>query len=123
VSSIIDQFNNQSHHLGRTFAIMALLTAVLGGGAPDMLCSAVHHASPLGENGPDVLTDERLPFAALAEARLQATQRYPPVLIRRLPDRVVPNLACSVTDSLATPHRAAKLVSRVRGRAFMSAKV
>jgi hypothetical protein len=29
-----------------TFAIMALLTAVLGGGAPDMLCSAVHHASP-----------------------------------------------------------------------------
>lgn len=31
-----------------TFAIMALLTAVLGGSAPDMLCSAVHHASPLG---------------------------------------------------------------------------
>jgi hypothetical protein len=31
-----------------TFAIMALLTAVPGGSAPDMLCSAVHHASPLG---------------------------------------------------------------------------
>jgi hypothetical protein len=30
-----------------TFAIMALLTGVLGGGAPDMLCSAMH-ASPLG---------------------------------------------------------------------------
>jgi len=30
-----------------TFAIMALLTSVLGGGAPDMLCSAVQHASPL----------------------------------------------------------------------------
>jgi hypothetical protein len=30
-----------------TFAIMALLTAVLGGGAPDMLCSAAHEASPL----------------------------------------------------------------------------
>jgi hypothetical protein len=30
-----------------TFAIMALLTAVLDGGAPDMLCSAMQHASPL----------------------------------------------------------------------------
>ena len=30
-----------------TFAIMALLTAVLGGGAPDMLCSAMQHGSPL----------------------------------------------------------------------------
>ena len=31
-----------------TFAIMALLTAVLGGGSPDMFCSAAHEASPLG---------------------------------------------------------------------------
>jgi hypothetical protein len=31
-----------------TFAIMALLTVVLGGGAPDMLCSAMPHGSPLG---------------------------------------------------------------------------
>ena len=30
-----------------TFAIMALLTGVLGGGPPDMLCSAGHDASPL----------------------------------------------------------------------------
>ena len=30
-----------------TFAIMALLTGVLGGGAPDVLCSAAHDASPL----------------------------------------------------------------------------
>jgi hypothetical protein len=30
-----------------TFAIMALLTGVLGGGPPDMLCSAAHDASPL----------------------------------------------------------------------------
>jgi hypothetical protein len=30
-----------------TFAIMALLTGVLGGGPPDMLCSAAQHASPL----------------------------------------------------------------------------
>jgi hypothetical protein len=30
-----------------TFAIMALLTGVLGGGPPDMLCAAEHDASPL----------------------------------------------------------------------------
>jgi hypothetical protein len=30
-----------------TFATMALLTAVLDGGAPDVLCSAMQHASPL----------------------------------------------------------------------------
>jgi hypothetical protein len=31
-----------------TFAIMALLTSVFGGGAPDLLCSTAHNASPLG---------------------------------------------------------------------------
>src|SRR5712671_4172073 len=30
-----------------TFTIMALLTSVLGGGPPDMFCSAAHEASPL----------------------------------------------------------------------------
>jgi hypothetical protein len=30
-----------------TFAVMALLTGVLAGGAPDMLCSAAQDASPL----------------------------------------------------------------------------
>ena len=30
-----------------TFALMALLTGVLGGGPMDMLCSTVHGASPL----------------------------------------------------------------------------
>ena len=30
-----------------TFAIMALFTGVIGGGAPDMLCSAGQDASPL----------------------------------------------------------------------------
>ncbi|HWO73414.1 MAG TPA: hypothetical protein VNN21_07635 [Dehalococcoidia bacterium] len=29
------------------FATMALLTAVLGGGQPDILCSGANHASPL----------------------------------------------------------------------------
>jgi hypothetical protein len=31
-----------------TFAIMALLTGVLGGGSREILCSAMHDASPLG---------------------------------------------------------------------------
>jgi hypothetical protein len=31
-----------------TFAIMALVTAALGSGTSDMLCSAMHHMSPLG---------------------------------------------------------------------------
>jgi hypothetical protein len=30
-----------------TFAIMALLTGALGGGRPDILCSAAGHTSPL----------------------------------------------------------------------------
>ncbi|RDJ24287.1 hypothetical protein DWF00_02915 [Bosea caraganae] len=30
-----------------TFAIMALLTAMFGRGQPDILCSAMHDASPL----------------------------------------------------------------------------
>lgn len=30
-----------------TFAIMALVTGILGGGQPDILCSAADHASPL----------------------------------------------------------------------------
>ena len=34
-----------------TFAIMALLTCVFGGGAPDMFCSAAH-AFPLGGMAP-----------------------------------------------------------------------
>ena len=51
---------DESHHAGArgiadwlclaaapTFAVMALLTAVFGGGAPDVLCSA-GGASPLG---------------------------------------------------------------------------
>jgi hypothetical protein len=35
-----------------TFAIMALLAALPGGGAPDMLCSAMAHGSPLGGMAP-----------------------------------------------------------------------
>jgi hypothetical protein len=56
-SGAIHHKSGQAHLLGAadwlclaaapTFAIMALLTAALGGGAPDMLCSAAHEASPL----------------------------------------------------------------------------
>ena len=35
-----------------TFAIMALLTGVLGGGSPDMICSAAQDASPLSGMAP-----------------------------------------------------------------------
>jgi hypothetical protein len=35
-----------------TFAIMALLTGVLGGGPPDLLCSAAQDASPLSGMAP-----------------------------------------------------------------------
>jgi hypothetical protein len=31
-----------------TFVVMALLTAVQSSGQPEIFCSAVHHASPLG---------------------------------------------------------------------------
>jgi hypothetical protein len=51
------QESSQVHALGAadwlclaaapTFALMALLTSVLGGGPPDMLCSIAHEASPL----------------------------------------------------------------------------
>jgi hypothetical protein len=34
-----------------TFALMALLTVALGGGQPEMLCTAAHGASPLGGMG------------------------------------------------------------------------
>lgn len=30
-----------------SFAVMALLTGMLGPGAPELLCSSAHHASPL----------------------------------------------------------------------------
>ncbi len=51
-----------------TFAIMALLTGVLGGGIAgyDLLCRARRVTTE--RNGPDVPADERLPLGALAEA-------------------------------------------------------
>jgi hypothetical protein len=66
-----------------TFAFMAALTAILGGGGHEMLCSA----ATAQWNDPDVLADGRLPFGALAEARLQMAKRCLPILIQRSPDR------------------------------------
>jgi hypothetical protein len=43
-----------------TFAIMALLTGVLGGGRPDMLCSAAQDASALSGMVPMYLLIRRL---------------------------------------------------------------
>ena len=64
-----------------TFAIMALITDVLGGGqyGHDVL----EHAGWLAveRHGPDVPADERLPRGALAEADLQPTPAYSPVLM------------------------------------------
>ena len=53
-----------------TFATMALLTWVLGGGSADALCS-IAGTSPLSGNGPDVPADECVPHCALAEADVQ----------------------------------------------------
>src|SRR5208337_3424121 len=67
-----------------TFAIMALMTGVLGGGPGGYALLGRAWVSA-ERNGPDVLADERLSFGALAEAGLRPTQRCPPVVIRRSP--------------------------------------
>ena len=62
-----------------TFAVMALLTGVLGGGQQEYVlrCASCVTAR---RNGLDVHADERLPFGALAEADLQPANRCSPVL-------------------------------------------
>src|SRR6266480_1525312 len=47
-------------------------------------------------NDPDVLADERLPFAALAESNLQSTKRRPPALAALACVRASAVLPCSV---------------------------
>ena len=69
-----------------SFAIMALLTGVLGGGAPDMLCSAAQDASPLSGMVPMYLLMSAFHSAPWLKL-VSATKRCPPVLIRRANDR------------------------------------
>jgi hypothetical protein len=64
-----------------TFAVMALLTAVLGGGAPDMICSAAHGASPLSGMVPMYLLMSAFHLAPwlklIASGRLMGARRGP----------------------------------------------
>ena len=70
-----------------TFAIMALLTGVLGGGPPDMLCSAAQDASPLSGMLPMYVLMSAFHSAPWLKLISQPAKRCPPVLIRRSPDR------------------------------------
>ena len=70
-----------------TFAIMALLTGVLGGGPPDMLCSAAQDASPLSGMLPMYVLMSAFHSAPWLKLISRPTKRWPPVLIRRSPDR------------------------------------
>jgi hypothetical protein len=61
-----------------TFAIMALLTGVLGGGAPDVLCSAAQDASPLTGMVPMYLLMSAFhlaPWLKLVSARRSGARR------------------------------------------------
>jgi hypothetical protein len=74
-----------------TFAIMALLTGVLGGGPLDALCSAAHQALPL--NGMVLMymlmsVFHSAPWLKLISGRRSGAQRSDPAFA----DRVVANL-------------------------------
>ena len=62
-----------------TFAIMALMTAVLGGGASEALCSS---ASPLSGMIPMYLLMSAFHAGALAEADRKPAKRCRPLLTR-----------------------------------------
>ena len=62
-----------------TFAIMALLTGVLGGGPPDMLCSAAQDASPLSGMVPMYLLMSAFhsaPWLKLVSSRRSGGRRF-----------------------------------------------
>jgi hypothetical protein len=71
-----------------TFAIMALLTGVLGAGAPDMLCSAAHNAAPLSGMVPMYLLMSAFhsaPWLKLIASRRNGGRRRYESRSRRLP--------------------------------------
>ena len=62
-----------------TFAIMALLTGILGGGAPDMLCSAAQVGSPLSGMAPMYLLMSAFhstPWLKLVSSRRRGARRF-----------------------------------------------
>jgi hypothetical protein len=64
-----------------TFAIMALLTGALGGGPPDMLCSAAQDASPLSGMVPMYLLMSAFhsaPWLKLISSRRSGARRSDP---------------------------------------------
>ena len=70
-----------------TFAIMALLTGVLGGGPLDMLCAGAQDASVLSGMVPMYVLMSAFHSAPWLKLISQPAKRCPPVLIRRSPDR------------------------------------
>ena len=70
-----------------TFAIMALLTGILGGGPTDMFCAGAQDASVLSGMVPMYVLMSAFHSAPWLKLISQPTKRCPPVLIRRSPDR------------------------------------
>jgi hypothetical protein len=65
-----------------TFAMMALLTGVLGSGPPDMLCAAMPDASPLSGMVPMYLLMSAFHSASwlkLVSSRRSGARRYEPL--------------------------------------------
>jgi hypothetical protein len=87
-----------------TFAIMAILTGVLGGGQPDILCSAADHTSLLSGMIPMYLLMSAFhsqPWLQLISSR---RKRRPPGVIRPRSnlraDHAVRNGACACLPTL-----------------------
>jgi hypothetical protein len=70
-----------------TFAIMALLTGVVGGGPQDMLCSAAQDASPLSGMVAMYLLMSVFHSAPWLKLLSRRRSGASPDLIRRSPDR------------------------------------
>ncbi|MEH2469649.1 hypothetical protein V1281_001103 [Nitrobacteraceae bacterium AZCC 2161] len=67
-----------------TFAIMALLTGVLGGGPPEILCSTTQDASPLSGMVPMYLLMSAFhsaPWLKLVSSRQSGARRSKPVTV------------------------------------------
>jgi hypothetical protein len=70
-----------------TFAIMALVTVAAGAGAPDLLCSTAHGASPLGGMVPMYLLMSAFhatPWLQLVSRRRSSAHRSMRRMLRRL---------------------------------------